>query len=373
MNNIKNIGLTINFDRNFLSNGLQQNVIFLNNLINKIENYRCFYIYEGSQINEKIVDEKFCCPYKNILKDNSIDFDLIIMMGFTFGDNIIQKIKEKKKNTKFVLMQCGNQFVENMNFALFKTDRNISPLGIINNLDQIWVLPHYEKNIPYMKTYFKNINVIKVPYIWDSLFIDLFLKNSIYKNNEFKFYELNKNGVSIMEPNLQSSKNCILPLFIVESIEQEQPNKLKSCNIFCADKLAKDEYFLKLILQMDIYKKRKDFLKARKRTPFLDAITKFGSIIISHQQDNALNYLYLESLYLKLPLLHNSKFIKEYGYFYPENDIDIAKLQINKILKEHSKNISSYWSKSRKAIDKFSPNNPDNINLYEKILISLFL
>ena len=85
----------------------------------------------------------------------------------------------------------------------------------------------------------------------------------------------------------------------------------------------------------------------QKRITFLDAITKFGSIIISHQQDNALNYLYLESLYLNLPILHNSDFIKDYGYYYPEYDIDIAKVQINKILKEHKENISNYCLNSR--------------------------
>tara|TARA_A100001388_G_scaffold271480_1_gene250337 strand:- start:1477 stop:2601 length:1125 start_codon:yes stop_codon:yes gene_type:complete len=371
MDRIINIGITINFDTKFFSNGLQQNVIFLNDLINQIESFRCFYLWEGSQINKKIVDEKFCFPYKRILQEDSIDFDLIIMMGFTFGDNVVKEIKEKNKNTKIVLMQCGNQFVENMNFSLFDIDKNYSPLGIIDNLDQIWILPHYEKNISYMKTYYKNVNTIIVPYIWDSFFIDLLLENSIYKNNKFEFYDLNNKGISIMEPNLQSSKNCILPLFIVESFEQEFPNLLKSCNVFCADKLAENDYFIKLIIQMDIYKKKKDFLKVQKRITFLDAITKFGSIIISHQQDNALNYLYLESLYLNLPILHNSDFIKDYGYYYPENDIDIAKVQINKILKEHKENISNYFLNSRKVINKFSPKNPDNINAYKKILSSL--
>ena len=190
MNHIFNVGITINFDKNFLSNGLQQNVIFLNNLINNIENFRCFYLYEGSQINEKIIDKKICFPYENILTDNSIEFDLIIMMGFTFADNVVLKIKEKKKNTKFVLLQCGNQFVENMNFALFKTEENYSPLGIIKNFDQIWITPHYAKNISFMKTYFKNKNVITVPYLWDSLFIDLLLESSIYKNNEYKFNQI---------------------------------------------------------------------------------------------------------------------------------------------------------------------------------------
>ena len=117
--------------------------------------------------------------------------------------------------------------------------------------------------------------------------------------------------------------------------------------------------------------KRKNFLKLNDRINFLDAITNFGSIIVSHQQDNALNYLYLEALYLNLPILHNSDFIKESGYYYPENDIDIAKVQMTKILKEHEKYISNYCLNSRQVINKFSPNNPSNINIYKKILISL--
>lgn len=371
MNDIFNIGITINFDTNFFSNGLQQNIIFLNNLINQIDNFNCYYLWTGSSINEKIVDKKLCFPYKNILQNNSINFDLIIMMGFTFGDDVVLKIKEKRRKTKFVLMQCGNQFVENMNFALFEPEEIYSPIGRLDNLDQIWILPHYEKNISYMKTYFKNENVILVPYLWDSLFIDFLLKNSIYKNKKFNFYELNQRKISVMEPNLHSSKNCIIPLYIVDSFEQEYPNLLESCNLFCATKLAKNKYFLKLILQLDIYNKRKNFLNVRKRTSFLDAVTKFGSIIVSHQQDNALNYLYLEALYLNLPLLHNSNFIKECGYYYPDNDIDIAKLHIAKILKDHKINILNYSLNAKKVFNKFSYKNPDNIKNYEKKISSL--
>ena len=174
-----------------------------------------------------------------------------------------------------------------------------------------------------------------------------------------------------MEPNLQSSKNCILPMYIVDAFEQEYPNSLQSCNVFCAEKLTQNEYFVKLILQMDIYKERKDFLKIYKRINFIEAITKYGSLIISHQQDNALNYLYLEALYLNLPLLHNSYFIKGAGYYYPENDIDIAKFQISKILKDHKKDISNYNLNSRKVINRFSSKNLENLKSYEKKIFSL--
>ena len=374
MRNIINVGITINFDKSFFSNGLQQNVIFLNNLINQIDNFRCLYLWEGSNIDnidEKIVDHKLCFPYKNILKDDSIHFDLIIMMGFTFSDDVVLEIKKKRKKTKFVLLQCGNQYVENMNFALFENNNKYSPIGRIDNLDQIWLLPHYVKNIAYMKTYFKNQNVVSVPYLWDSLFLDSLLNSSIYKNNKFKFYELNDKNISIMEPNLQSSKNCIIPLYIADSFEQQYPNLIKSCNVFCGAKLVKNEYFIKMILQMDIYNKRKNFLKLKDRINFLDVITNFGSIIVSHQQDNALNYLYLEALYLNLPILHNSDFIKECGYYYPENDIDLAKIQMEKILKYHKKNISNYSLRSKKIIQKYSSKNLKNINIYKKILTSL--
>ena len=37
MKNISNIGITINFDKNLYSNGLQQNVVILNDLLNQFD------------------------------------------------------------------------------------------------------------------------------------------------------------------------------------------------------------------------------------------------------------------------------------------------------------------------------------------------
>jgi len=36
-----------------------------------------------------------------------------------------------------------------------------------------------------------------------------------------------------------------------------------------------------------------------------------------------LNYVFLECFYLGVPLIHNSKMLKDYGYYYP--DLDISK------------------------------------------------
>ena len=44
-----NIGITIDFDRSLYSNGLQQNVVILNSLINELDNFKSFFIYQGKE------------------------------------------------------------------------------------------------------------------------------------------------------------------------------------------------------------------------------------------------------------------------------------------------------------------------------------
>ncbi len=370
MTNILNIGITINFDTNLYSNGLQQNVVILNNLLNESDNFRSFFIYEGKLLDSYLIDKNFCFPYVDILKNDSIEFDLIIMMGFIINGQTINKIRYKNNKTKVVLLQCGNQFIENMAFSLVDIDKSHSPIENSKEIDQIWILPHYKKNLSFMKSYFKNENVMLVPYIWDSLFIDYQIENSVYKEHKIDFYEINSKSIIIMEPNIFFSKNCILPLFIIESFERKYPTLIERCNVLCSDKLADNDYFIKLLLQMDIYQRRTNFLKLQNRTFFLNAIHQFGSILISHQQDNALNYLYLEALYLNLPLLHNSDIISNYGYYYPENDIDIAIEELYKIIKVHFKFIEEYKKNCKEIIYKFSSKNAENTYKYNELIMS---
>jgi len=365
-----NIGITINFEVSLYSNGLQQNIVILNNLINEIENFKSYYIYQGKKIETNLIDKKLCFPYEDILKNESIQFDLIIMMGITFSEKIISAIKNRNKNTKLILLQCGNQFVENMSYSIFDIDSTHTPLEKSNQIDQIWTLPHYKKNISFMKTFFKNHKAKCVPYIWDSIFIEHQINNSIYKDQEINFASINSKGFLIMEPNMFFSKNCILPIFIVEAFEQKYPNLMEGCHILCANKLAKNDYFIKLLLQLDIFK-RKNFLKIQNRALFIDAIHQYGSILVSHQQDNALNYLYLEAFYLNIPLLHNSEEISNFGYYYPENDIDIALMELKKIIYLHNKNLSEYKKNCTNVLNKYSSRNKINKIKYKELILDV--
>ena len=124
---------------------------------------------------------------------------------------------------------------------------------------------------------------------------------------------------------------------------------------------------------MDIYNKRKDFLKIENRVPFLNAILSYGSVVLSHQSLNDLNYLYFDALYLLLPLIHNSKPLSEYGYYYHENDIDQAVSQLELALNDHLKNLDFYKKKVNSLLNIYSPYNPKNIKLYSQLIDKILL
>ncbi|WP_269615933.1 DUF2827 family protein [Prochlorococcus marinus] len=368
MSALVKIGITISFNIKFSQNGLVQNIVFLRNLLSKIDNTSAYYIYEGKEIPEQHINKDECISYFDYLKEEIVEFDLIILMGFTIDQKSLDYLKKRNNSTKFISMQCGNQFVEN-SIRSIHYFKKVDYLDIpLDGLENIWIIPPHKQNITYMKTFYRNNSVKIVPYIWESKFIDFQMEKYSKLISHKKIYEIKNDSVVILEPNLSLLKNCILPLSIVEHFERNYPEVLNSCNVIGGKPLASNHYFMRLILMMDIYKNRNNFLKVHDRKPFVEAVISHGSIVISHQYLNDLNYLYFDALYLLLPLIHNSKELADFGYYYPENDIEIATNQIQKALTNHSKNINQYREKVDSLISQYSPYNSFNIQTYAKLV-----
>ena len=119
---------------------------------------------------------------------------------------------------------------------------------------------------------------------------------------------------------------------------------------------------------MDIYNNRQGFLKVAKRRSFVNAVISYGSIVLSHQSLNDLNNLYFDALYLGLPLIHNSRPIAEYGYYYHENDIDQAVNQLELALNDHLNNLDFYRKKVNILLNIYSPYNQENIKVYSQLI-----
>ena len=62
-------------------------------------------------------------------------------------------------------------------------------------------------------------------------------------------------------------------------------------------------------------------------------MNKYCNVVVSFTENCDLNYLHLECLYLGIPLIHNSKMLKEYGYYYEGYDTKMASKHIENLYK----------------------------------------
>ena len=62
------VGITINFSIQFHANGLQQNIVFLKNLLDKLEDLDPYYIYKGDVPKENLIDKKNCISISDFIQ-----------------------------------------------------------------------------------------------------------------------------------------------------------------------------------------------------------------------------------------------------------------------------------------------------------------
>ena len=369
------IGITIKFTKrtSFQSNGMLQNLYFLANSLNKIVGWQCFFLYKSDHEPDLLLPPERCISIDSYLNDRPFDFNVLILAGFTgkiFSHSIF-------KRTKFIVLHCGARLMDDI-FRCLHGVGNIQThdFSILTaRCDEVWTLPHHSKNSSYLSTLYNTKNVKVMPYIWDPTFIDLLLrKNNFCDRDNFieKLVVGKFSNINIYEPNNTICKTSLLPISIAVEHRRCGANKLQKCNVFCADKIANSSYFVQMCHYLGV-QSAQDYFSFHRRIEFINSLKVFGihSIIASHQIMVELNNLYLETLYLGLPLLHNSDTLASYGYFYPDSDTIEAARQIDTILGYHLIDFRDKHLDNQKFLDSFHPLRPNNIAIYEESISRL--
>ena len=105
------------------------------------------------------------------------------------------------------------------------------------------------------------------------------------------------------------------------------------------------------------------------RYPMPTMLSKgFVGTILSHQFYCDLNYLVLEGLYTGVPIVHNSEFCKDAGYFYKEFNADGCVEMLKTALTSHDQNNLHYNSASREVLYRFSAKNTENKKGYIQLI-----
>ena len=290
------------------------------------------------------------------------DLDLIILHGFSISEEFAGQIKKRHKTCKIVMYHHGNRLAIDQHALITGADF----LNRMPFVDEIWLPPHHQNAAHYVKVFHNTDATVKtVPYLWSPFFVNQALK----EKKRIKYDPSAKKQVIVLEPNRNSSKTCLVPLIICENFNKVFPQACMSFSFFNTSQFRGNKSFNRFLEGFKSAKE--DKLYFNKKWWTMDAIERVGQIILSHQTDNELNYLYFEALYLGLPLIHNSPRIKEYGYYYPDSDILTASNQIYNAILHHEENLAEYKKQNNALIEKYSPTNPENIRKYAETISHL--
>ena len=364
------IGITIrlNTGESFQSNGMFQNLVFLAQAFNSVEGWDCYFLYISDYQPDLIIPSKKCIRFSDYTDSPPFEFDVIIFGGFMTDISSYSVFK----NTKTIVFHCGATMFDDIFHCISNKPDN--PTVSYSCFDAIWTLPHHTRNIGYLRTLYSTKNVFVVPYVWDSTFVDLQLKEYGFSDiDEFRRCRDNQpiTQANVYEPNNTVSKTCLIPLTTLVSHYRASNSILDKYNIFSAENIAKSPYFNGRCRAFGLTteESRKKFL-FYKRIPLVGSLYTYGlhPIVLSHQIVHELNNLFFDVLYLGLPLIHNSPILSSYGYYYPEYDIEKASCLIDYVLLNHTSNRLEFDQGVTQLLSSYHPLTPSNLNFYTEFL-----
>lgn len=361
---MKKIAITLPVKKliNFWSNGLGQNAITLYRMLVK-QGYD-IWILTDKEFQTKKAPELRNIKHKHFLKcsKKKEKFDLMIECGFSFQGGMEEHRKNIAKNS--VSLKYGNELmwdletVTNLGCTRGMIGTSLEPMG------QIWTSPHYNFAREYIRVKHKASEVKIAPYVWSPSFLESAIQKS---NKDPRYTPGEKKRIGVFEPNVQTTKSSLIPSMICEdAFNMGVP--FDAAHIFCTEEIRKSSSVVNLFKNMNVYQAKKIFYESRYNTVF--ALANYVDIVLSHHTYNSLNYVTLEALYLDYPVVHNSEDFKDVGYFYKEFNIGEGAKALKDAVLTHDDNIEEYKKTAKQYIEKYSPENPKNIQGYIDLIES---
>ena len=175
--------------------------------------------------------------------------------------------------------------------------------------------------------------------------------------------------VGVMDPNITVMKTSHMPMLVCEAAFRRDPAPFKAIYVTNALQFREDPHFASFTGSLQAAKA--GVLTIEPRFVGIEFLANHADAVVTHQWENGLNYLYYEVLYGARPLVHNSPFLRDYGYYYPDFEAERGADALLRAFAEHDAGLDDYKRRNRRLFDRLSPVTPDNIQLHQGLLTSL--
>jgi hypothetical protein len=374
------VGILTTPDQNlFFNNGLHQNAYNLLKLLKKSKIVEPFLLYpeamfkghaeKNNGVHEVWGEKTYPMLQKGLEMDVLLQVSYGLWLEHEYGPLV-------DAGTKMVKIHYGNTYIAQQEEFVFSPALKERPggpmLSRIDNTNVVthasWISPHFDWQDQFTawtdNTIEKKASVC--PYVWSP---DILKINSgIGYEDSFHYRGDPRNKkVIVMEPNINIVKSSLIPLAACELAYREDPDSYESAYIFNADKYL-DSNLTSYLGSYDCISSRKVSFEKRYRFPF---IVKQGKLMLHHHLLNGLNYTLLEASHFRLPVVHNSEFMTDLGYYYEGvNVFDAAAALLDATRHDELSDaeMSDYHNRCDENLWKWSVDNPKNLKGYEDLI-----
>ena len=365
---MKLLGITIkHLGLSEFSNGATQHIYAMSKLFQSL-GWKVVLLYEKEEIPTKhnnylnlpVITRKQISTLK-------LPFTCIMFFEWYEKGSWIQAMEQR--GVTVIKYQAGNMF--EVLLDLFLKNKELTPIQDLqfhstSSPKRIWLSPHYETRAPVYDVLYNTKTVI-APYLWDPYFINRYISTHDL-SVDYKTTLAKHNGalrVAICEPNRDTLKSSLIPL--IGACSAVKQDLVSHVGIFdYSNSLQKSVASVLRDMKCFNMKHRAKFRYAG-RIPIPKLLTDYP-VVLSHQNDCMLNYIYLEVAYLGFPIVHNSPMCKDIGYYYEGENIDQIIDRLKEIKAHHHERIDVYKERAKQHIWNYSIDNPEVKRKFETLI-----
>jgi hypothetical protein len=349
-------------------NGLRQNVLFLYQLFAVAPGCRRVHLLNHGEDEFREWPPNIGMDGVPVVRTPEVidDLDYVIVIGASLDAPTLADLKAR--GVKVVGYKGGNGATISMEAIIAKPPRTDAERYFdLGYYDSIWMTPqHIHTYAGWARTLYR-VPVEEVPQVWQPTFID----NRRGQNGGEFGYQPGKPQwrVGVMEPNITVMKTCHMPMLVCEAAYRAQPDQFSA--FYITNTATKRDIPHLVSFANALSAVRDGKMTFELRYVSADFLSNHADAIVTHHWENGLNYLWYEVLHGAYPLIHNSPWLREYGYYYPDFAADEGGKALLHARATHDANFDAYKAQSAKLIDRVAPTHPANIALHEGLLLKL--
>jgi Protein of unknown function (DUF2827) len=345
-------------------NGLRQNVVFLYHLFKNAPGCaRVYLLNHGDGEPSEDVSDLSIDP-ADIVRTPAVmgRLDYVIGAGAAMDRQLVMTMRQR--GCRFICYKGGNGAVISMEAIVARPPRPDAERYFDHDFyDAIWMTPqHIRTYRGWCETLYR-CPVYEAPQIWSPLFVDRVTSAT----DRFGYRPgVRKWRVGVMDPNITVMKTSHLPMLVCELAYRQRPQAFEAMYITNAIQFRENPHFRSFTLSLQASKA--GVMTAEPRFISADFLANHADAVVTHHWENGLNYLYYEVLYGGYPLIHNSEFLREYGYFYDDFDAEAGAVALLRAYQEHDEGLEDYRKRNHTLFRSLNPCTPSTIAIHERLL-----